>query len=362
VVATIDGASINGNKSATGGGGGLMAVVQASEISIGNSEFVGNQTDNGEGGAVNVAVTNGAFYGSYLYAAGNANTNGAAGAVQVTASASDFGLEYSGFFDNSATTCGGGLRLTGSPNQASVGHSTFYYNSASCGGGMSMFSPSSSAIMVEVKYSEFSRNQATSASSVTGGGAIFAEFSSSSSMFLKNSTISGNESAGVAGGVRLKGDMSAQIKYSTIANNYTYNQGGGVYNTSTSCSINNSILAGNTNQTGLYQDLKGSQDCSVSNSLLAGAKYSDYSDGGGNILDTAPKLGPLADNGGNAGYTHALMADSPAIDAGSAGSGAPNNDQRGPGFPRVIGPAIDMGAYEFSAAPGVIFQDRFEQL
>ncbi|HSH28238.1 MAG TPA: choice-of-anchor Q domain-containing protein, partial [Wenzhouxiangella sp.] len=80
-----------------------------------------------------------------------------------------------------------------------------------------------------------------------------------------------------------------------------------------------------------------------------------------NILDIAPKLGPLTDNGGNAGYTHALMSDSPAIDAGSAGTGTPGNDQRGPGFPRVIGPALDMGAYEFSATPGAIFQDRFEQ-
>lgn len=361
VVATIDGAGFGNNQTATGGGGGLMATVLASEISIGNSDFVSNATGGGEGGALKVTVTDGAFYGSHVYALGNSNAGGAAGAFQVTASASDFGLEYSELLFNSATTCGGGLRLTGTPNQASVGHSVFYQNYASCGGGMSMFSPSSSNIMVEVKYSEFSHNQASATSSTTGGGAIFAQFASGSSMILKNSTVSGNLSAGYAGGVRLVGDMSADIKYSTIADNYAYNQGGGVYNTSTNCSISNSILGGNTNQTGLYQDLKGSQDCSVSNSLLAGAKYSDYSDGGGNIFNTAPKLEPLAFNGGNAGWTHALMADSPAIDAGSAGTGTPSNDQRGPGFPRVIGPAIDMGAYEFSSTPGAIFQDRFEQ-
>src|SRR5699024_8219342 len=112
------------------------------EISIGNSGFVGNQTGGGEGGAVNVAVTDGTFYGSSLYAVDNSNISGAAGAFQVTANASDFGLEYSEFLYNSATTCGGGLRLTGSPEQASVGHSVFYGNSAGCGGGMSMFSPS----------------------------------------------------------------------------------------------------------------------------------------------------------------------------------------------------------------------------
>ena len=57
-----------------------------------------------------------------------------------------------------------------------------------------------------------------------------------------------------------------------------------------------------------------------------------------------PRLLPLADNGG-ATRTHALRPDSPAIDAGN-NSASLNDDQRGPGFPRVLGTAADIGAFE----------------
>ena len=60
----------------------------------------------------------------------------------------------------------------------------------------------------------------------------------------------------------------------------------------------------------------------------------------GDILD------PLADNGG-ATETHALVAGSPALDAGDPNFGpSPTHDQRGPGFPRVLNGVIDIGAYE----------------
>jgi hypothetical protein len=54
---------------------------------------------------------------------------------------------------------------------------------------------------------------------------------------------------------------------------------------------------------------------------------------------------PLADNGGPT-RTMALLAGSPAINAGGAVLGGLTTDQRGTGFPRVVGSAVDMGAYE----------------
>ena len=54
-----------------------------------------------------------------------------------------------------------------------------------------------------------------------------------------------------------------------------------------------------------------------------------------------PKLGPLADNGGQT-HTHALLESSPAIDAGSI---ALTTDQRG--VTRPQGAFADIGAFEF---------------
>jgi len=70
---------------------------------------------------------------------------------------------------------------------------------------------------------------------------------------------------------------------------------------------------------------------------------------GSDLLGVDPRLGPLADNGG-ATPTHALLAGSMAIDAGSAdppGSGGTSceaTDQRG--VPRPQGERCDIGAYE----------------
>jgi hypothetical protein len=58
----------------------------------------------------------------------------------------------------------------------------------------------------------------------------------------------------------------------------------------------------------------------------------------------APWLGPLANNGGPT-QTMALLAGSPAIDAG-ANPGGLATDQRGAGFTRTAGARTDIGAYE----------------
>jgi hypothetical protein len=61
-------------------------------------------------------------------------------------------------------------------------------------------------------------------------------------------------------------------------------------------------------------------------------------------LGSAPQLLPLAANGGPT-RTHALTPGSPAIDAGN-NLASLTSDQRGAGFPRVVGAAADIGAFE----------------
>jgi hypothetical protein len=76
--------------------------------------------------------------------------------------------------------------------------------------------------------------------------------------------------------------------------------------------------------------------------------FGDTSGGSGfhptDLLNVDPLLGPLQDNGGPT-WTHALLAGSPALDAGD-NTDAPDFDQRGEGFARVVNGTIDIGAFE----------------
>src|SRR5262249_31351718 len=71
----------------------------------------------------------------------------------------------------------------------------------------------------------------------------------------------------------------------------------------------------------------------------------------GDLPSTDPLLGPLQDNGGPT-FTHALLEGSPAIDAGD-NEDAPEWDQRGEGFPRIVNKTIDTGAFEVQPGRGL---------
>jgi hypothetical protein len=71
------------------------------------------------------------------------------------------------------------------------------------------------------------------------------------------------------------------------------------------------------------------------------------------LINLDPMLGPLQDNGGPT-PTMALLPGSPAVDAGD-NTGAPDFDQRGPGFPRIVGGTIDIGAFEVQIGPAIHF-------
>jgi uncharacterized repeat protein (TIGR01451 family) len=122
----------------------------------------------------------------------------------------------------------------------------------------------------------------------------------------------------------------------TYGNGLTNRSNGG---TATSY-LQNSILAGNT--TG------GGTDC-WNNGTLTSLDYNLDGDGTCSLIQahdlpsTDPRLGPLADNGGDT-YTHELLSGSPAIDHIPVGSCPVATDQRG--ILRPQGAACDIGAYE----------------
>ncbi len=241
-----------------------------------------------------------------------------------------------------------------------------------------------------------------------GGGAYAAYVN------IVDSTISGNRAAHDPGdgqhsydtGGGIFSNFGGSIRSSTIANNYSYGFGGGVSAFSGLIDITNSTISGNTAKTrgGGGLDLRVFYGGNISNSTVT-ANIAPVGGGvnlrglpdqfelqstliGGNTasggvgadvgserpttllgnnnlvmaadanvtlpndtLHAAPLLLPLAANGGPT-LTHGLAPGSPAIDAGN-NLAALASDQRGAGFPRVLGVAADIGAFEGVVAPVV---------
>jgi hypothetical protein len=95
---------------------------------------------------------------------------------------------------------------------------------------------------------------------------------------------------------------------------------------------------------------------SIGWNLVGNADGSTGFNGPGDQVGTATnsidaQLGPLQANGGPT-FTHALLAGSPAIDAGDPNfTPPPEFDQRGLRFPRVVNGRIDIGAFEGGQPP-----------
>lgn len=214
----------------------------------------------------------------------------------------------------------------------------------------------------------------------TGGG-----IRNSGNLILSHVKVAGNTSD-QGGGIQNNGTLS--IVRSLISGNQSTSHGGGIYNSGQAV-LTNSTLAENTaagtgadisnpgqisllnvtiagDASGVTTGLHNTGDAELRNTILAshnfcGAMTSQGHNlvqsgctltGPGDITNVPPLLGPLADNGGPTD-TQALLAGSPAIDAGDD-AGCPAEDQRG--RPRPAdgdgdgAAACDIGAYEAAAA------------
>src|SRR5688572_12830507 len=134
--------------------------------------------------------------------------------------------------------------------------------------------------------------------------------------------------------------------------------GGGLFvSQDVTVTLNNTLVAGNFIGTeSVSSDIEGSA-AGAHNLIGTGGSGGLLSGVDGNLVGISDsKLGPLADNGGPT-QTHALLSGSPAIDRGdNALASGLTDDQRGAGFPRILGPRVDVGAFEFAdtTAPVVI--------
>jgi uncharacterized repeat protein (TIGR01451 family) len=120
------------------------------------------------------------------------------------------------------------------------------------------------------------------------------------------------------------------LNFVTIANNKAIGLNGSIG------TIGNSIVAFNGTNGAVRTLTSRGHNISSDGSLASSFTQP------GDLNNTDPKIGPLADNGGPT-FTHALLAGSPALDAAD-GSGAPATDQRG--IARPQGAGFDIGAFE----------------
>ncbi len=184
-----------------------------------------------------------------------------------------------------------------------------------------------------------------------GGGSIHND----GWLTIVNSTISGNTTGnefndGLGGGLLNYG--GATINHATIANNEA-GHGGGILNMEGDVLLTNTIVGDNFASEG-PSDVLDMNPGSVSghHNLIEDPTGHTFINGlDGNIVGRRPRLGELADNGGPTA-THELLRGSRARDAGD-GTEAPKTDQRGDGFPRIVGEGIDIGAFEAGPLPGV---------
>jgi predicted outer membrane repeat protein len=231
------------------------------------------------------------------------------------------------FSNNSAAFGGGGLFASDNSSTLALTDITFADNTSdSVGGGM--VNDQSSPTLTNVTFS--------GNSAVDYGGGL--DNYDESSPTLTNVTFSGN-SAPIGGGLFNTEGSNPSLTNITFTGN-TANDGGGMYNWNSSPILTNAILWGNTPN----QIANGGVGTPV-------VTFSDIQGGyaGAGNINLEPLLDSLADNGGLT-RTHALLEDSPAIDAGSP-TICPPNDQRyylRPVDGDHTGLAVcDMGSYEY---------------
>jgi hypothetical protein len=207
------------------------------------------------------------------------------------------------------------------------------------GGGVIYFGGGTSRII----NSTFSNNSA-----MFGGGF----WNAFGTLTIINSTISGN-TAGVYGAGFLNSG-NATLRNVTITGNTAKEVGGGIFTENGTLNLGNTIVAGNTASFSLFSDIRFQDD-----GVVISAGYNLIGDSSGDstntykpiayqptdFRDVNPLFGALQNNGGRT-PTHALLAGSPAINAGN-NSDASATDQRG--FNRIAGGIIDIGAFEFAS-------------
>ena len=306
-------------------GGAIAAQTFASgSLLIESVRITGNQATNAGGGVIGADTSNITIVDSMI----DDNAGGIGGGI------STFGILdiVNTTIDNNRTTggVGGGVQVQDDSAVATIRSSTISNNTAGFAGG--------------------------ALANVLGDLTVI------------NTTISGNEAVSLGGAVftvsNSGGSADTDIQFSTIADNASTNLSAGVVHTqsesdgsSVVTTLSNNILANNTGFASSANITFGDFDAPGDLTFTSeGGNVFDDGAFGINIASDQINVNQtiidpiLADNGGPVA-THALVANSPAIDAAqTAGLSPPVMDSRG----QLRDTALDSGAYELDT-PSIRF-------
>ena len=314
---------LDGNKATGGfGTGGLSGEALGGGVEISGGTFsmqtssvTGNSVTGGTNFGHTPSVDGGIAVGAGIYAGGSSNT-----------------ITTSLIFNNSATGGDGSDAATG------VGGG----GGGSAGGGVY----ASTAIKVTdstiFEQHDHRWRRWRSATGSNGGDSGFANSGGiygGAALTLINNTITSNlansGNAGAAGSGGTAGQVSAS-------------QGGGVAANGIP-SLTNNIVANNSATDGA--DVFGT--INANHNLIKSTSGITFNTNVSNLTGVDPQLGALADNGGLT-LTLKPNSNSPVFNVGDTAAalaefGANGTDQRGPGFPRFLGP-VDIGSVESGIA------------
>ena len=315
-------------------GGGINAA--SGSLTITNSHVTFNQSDIGSGiicaGCV-LTITNTDIsnnndvdtHQDYTYGGGLIVSNASNATISgVTISGNTAGAAGGVYFSESTFNIQDSVISMNTADQESGG-GIFAYNSSG--------TITDSAIIANTGFTD-------------GGVSLYTAFADTVEM--NNVTIYGNQATGPAttgGGIYVSALMTASLNNVTVANNSSVEAGAGIFASGT-VNLGNSIVADNASTNSIADDCYG---------ILHSLDYNLVENTGGsctftgttthNITGQDPSL-PAALEQLNGTFVIPLNAASPAIDAADNAT-CETADQRGQARP--VGPACDMGAFEFSA-------------
>ncbi len=327
-VVTISALAINSGHAVVGGGVYNAGILEVMDCSISGNE-AGGLRENGLGGGIynengaTLTVINCAISGNGADQGGGIYNGGSMQIASTTVSDNFVGRVFS-----QKTSLGGAI-----------------YNGGT----------------LDITNSTITGNTATGTLQSGGiGGSIF----NGGTLAIFNTTISGNLAGGtgafpgVGGGIAI-GSGNVVIQNSTINGNTADGPSGSGFGANVfigegMLEIGSTIL--NTGPgTNIFN--LGNKGAIISDGYnLSSDNGAGYLTAAGDQINTDPRLGPLQDNGGPT-FTHGLLGDSPAINAGDPIFNLKNlqspriYDQRGSGFDRVKNGRSDIGAFEVQMAP-----------